>query len=152
MGTQGTADTSTVQLVKEGHFAVSYVEGSKGNIPFIVDPTVVFGTDTTFLNPSGFYESEGDMNDFMEQAQGTTARTPCAYAGTSVTIPSGQDLTITTVIGHAPDLETFVSQIDGRIRSKNFSKNKREEAIELCEEIVGTVATESNLKIFDDYV
>lgn len=150
--TQGTADTSTVQLVKEGHFAVSYIEGSKDNIPFIVDPTVVFGTDTAFLNPSGFYDSEDDMGDFMEQPQGTTARTPCAFAGTSVTIPSGQDLTITTVIGHAPDLETFIGQIDGRIRSKNFSKSKREEAIELCEEIVSTVATDSNLKIFDDYV
>ena len=44
---KGTADTSTVQLIKEGHFAVSYIEGDDEPVPFIVDPSIVFGNTST---------------------------------------------------------------------------------------------------------
>ena len=40
------------------------------------------------------------MKDFMDQTQGTTARTPCAFAGTSLNIAPGADITITTIFGH----------------------------------------------------
>lgn len=60
---QGTADTSTVQIIKDGYFSVAFfedgaTEGVHKPLPFIVDPTVVFGTDTTLTNPSGFFGSK----------------------------------------------------------------------------------------------
>lgn len=150
--TQGTADTSTVQLIKEGHFAASYIEGENEPVPFIVDPSIVFGTDTSLLNPKAFFDSTEDMKAFMAQTQGTTARTPCAFAGTNLNIAPGSETTITTIFGHSPDLETFISIIDGKVRAKGFAAEKRKAAIDLTEGIVQTVKTDTNLKIFDDYV
>lgn len=54
-----------VQIIKDGHFSVAYIEKGDGVsldsdslhtlLPFIVDPSVVFDTDTTMTNPSGFF-------------------------------------------------------------------------------------------------
>ena len=76
---QGTADTATVQIIKDGHFAIAFIEtvdeksdGLFDPLPFIVDPSVVFGTDTTLTDPSGFFESSDEIDKFTLQPQGTT--------------------------------------------------------------------------------
>ena len=159
--TQGTADTATVQMIKDGHFVVSFIEdeneldgdGLYKPLSFIVDPSIVFDTDTSLADPKGFFRADtADMSKYMTQPQGTTARTPCAFAGGKLKIASGKSITITTVIGHSPDLETFVSKIDRKIRSVKFTQQKREEADDIVDGITKLVTTDTNFKIFDDYV
>jgi hypothetical protein len=159
--TQGTADTSTVQLVKEGHFAVAYIEHGNGSsededgdyeaLPFIVDPSIVYDTDTTLLNPRGFFESD-NFDEFTSQDQGVSARTPCAFAATKLKIPAGKSVTVTSILGHAADLETFTTQIDKIVRKKSFASRQRKQATELIEDITKRVSSDTSNKIFDDYV
>jgi hypothetical protein len=155
--TQGTADTSTVQLIKEGHFAVSYINDDSISgaeypaLPFILDPSIVFDSDTSYLNPKGFFGAE-DFETFIKQDQGVTARTPCAYAAAKLVIPAGKSITMTTVLGHSPDLETFVGTIDKKIRAKDFSSTMRTNSNKLVDDLTQRVSSNTNYKIFDDYV
>lgn len=62
---QSTGDVAQVQIIKDGHFAVAFIEDGEGStldsdnlykaLPFIVDPSVVFNTDTSMSNPSLFF-------------------------------------------------------------------------------------------------
>jgi hypothetical protein len=158
--TQGTADTSTVQLVKEGHFAVAYIESGSSDsnedgdyeaLPFIVDPSLVYDTDTTLLNPRGFFESD-NFDEFTSQDQGVSARTPCAFAATKLKIPAGESVTVTSILGHASDLETFTTQIDKIVRKKSFALKQRKHANELIDDITKRVSSDTSNRIFDDYV
>jgi len=159
---QGTADTAQVQIIKDGHFAVSFLDAANAPLgpdglhqmlPFVVDPSVVFDTDTTLTDPRGFFsKSAPGVADLVSQPQGTTSRTPCAFAGAKISVPAAGSVTITTIYGHADNLETFVGKISPKLRSVGFVEQKRAAANALVEKITKKVATKTNSKIFDAYI
>ena len=154
---QGTADTAQVQIIKEGHFVVSFIEGVSATyhknlhdmLPFIVDPSVVFGTDTTLMNPTGFYEN--DIEDLLKQNQGTTSRTPCAFAGAKLKIPAGGKVTVTSVYGHADSLEDFLNTFRDKVRAKGYVQSKLEAATSTVKLITNKVKTVTSSSLFDMY-
>ena len=109
---QGTADSAQVQIIKDGHFAIAFIEPDATteadassndlftNLPFIVDPSVVFDTDTTMIDPRGFFDSESSVGDLVKSTQGTTSRTPCAFAGAQLKLAPGKSATIISIYGH----------------------------------------------------
>lgn len=109
---QGTADSAQVQIIKDGHFAVAFIDtdasteaaASAGDLltslPFIVDPSVVFDTDTTMIDPRGFFDSGASVYSLLRSTQGTTSRTPCAFAGAQLKLAPGKSATIVSVYGH----------------------------------------------------
>mmetsp|Transcript_3019 Transcript_3019/g.4694 ORF Transcript_3019/g.4694 Transcript_3019/m.4694 type:complete len:1200 (-) Transcript_3019:317-3916(-) len=157
---QTTADTAQVSLIKEGNFAVAFVEGEETNekglydqLGFVVDPSVVFSTDTTLLEPMQFFKADAmDMEGFLRQTQGLTARTPCAFAGTKLTIPAGGTVKVVSVYGHSSDLDNFVNTISPHVRRPGYVDSKRKAAKALVEEITKTVVTKTSAPIFDDYI
>jgi hypothetical protein len=157
---QSTADTAQVQLIKDGQFVVAFQEGGEGAedgllpaLGFIVDPSVVFDTDTALLSPQAFFASDSPgVHDLLEAAQGTTSTTPCAYAGTKVTIAGGKSVTITSVYGHADNLEQFVGTISPQVRRPGYISMKRKEAAALVKQITSLVETKTNSPVFDDYI
>mmetsp|Transcript_5537 Transcript_5537/g.12369 ORF Transcript_5537/g.12369 Transcript_5537/m.12369 type:complete len:1160 (+) Transcript_5537:156-3635(+) len=156
---QSTADTAQVQLIKDGQFVVSFqedVEDEDGLLPalgIIVDPSVVFDTDTTMLSPQAFFaDNAPGVHDLLEQEQGTSSRTPCAFAGTQVIIPGGKSVTITSIYGHADNLEQFVGTISPQVRKPGYVDTKRKEAADLVSEITAKVVTKTNSRVFDDYI
>lgn len=184
--TQTTADTALVTPIKDGYFAVSFVDtststsdsdsSSDGNggdsdsdtaaktpgvdpqgffrpLPYIVDPTVVFGQDTALLAPTNFFAADApSIEEFVLRPQGTTARTPCAFTGTKLTIPAGQSVSITSVYGYAPNLETFVGNYSPQLRTPGFAHTKRSSARDVVDDLTKNVATTTGSIIFDQYV
>ena len=74
---QGTEDTAVVQIISDGHFAISFLETAADAtpaytvspltaepdaskllrpLPMIVDPVLVFGLDTTLTKPRAFFD------------------------------------------------------------------------------------------------
>jgi hypothetical protein len=190
---QGTGDTAQVSLVKDGFFSLAYLEsGAAGNnaktpsdsptpelndlLPFVVDPLLVFDTDTTLSNPSGlltasfwlfvvislflcicfvscfhcfigFFDSDMSVDDFVSQSQGTTSRTPCSFTGVKLSIPPGSNVTITSIYGYAENLETLTGKYSPIMRSSDYSTTKRALAQSLMEDIGKRVETKTNLAI-----
>lgn len=154
---QGTADTAQVQIIKEGHFVISFIQPTNDEeitlLPFIVDPNLVFETDTTLTTAKGFFKRKfKNLSDFMTLPQGTTSRTPCAFAGSSLSIQPRTNVTITSVYGHAEDLETFIGKYYPTIVSKGFITKKRYEADKVVEDITSKVTTSTASSLFDNYV
>lgn len=116
-----------------------------------MDPSVVFGVDTTLTHPTGFFEKTTDFNTFLSSAQGTTSRTPAAYAGAKVSIPSKESVTITTVYGHAPTLEEFLHKISPKVRAVGYINKKRRAANALTQDITDRVSTKTSSPLLDLY-
>jgi hypothetical protein len=119
----------------------------------IVDPSVVFDTDTSLFEPRAFFSRDApNMKSFLEQPQGTVARTPCAFAGAKLTIPGGKSATITSVYGYAGSLDDFVNKVSPQVREAGYISEKRAAAKKLVEGITETVVSNTASHIFDDYV
>lgn len=156
---QGTADTAQVQIIKDGHFAVSFVEnaasiGSDGlytALPIIVDPSIVYGTDTTLTHPSGFF-SDVSVEELTTQTQGTCSRTPSVFAGVSLSIPAGESVTVSSVYGHADNLETFTDTYSPKVRTPGYTSEMRAAGEDLVQSITQKVATKTASPLFDSYI
>jgi len=152
---QGTADTASVQIIKDGHFAVAYVESDDevDLLPFVVDPSLVFDTDTTMTNPSGFFAAASpSVEDLLKMPQGKTSRTPCSFAGASLRIPPGGTVSIISVYGHADNVDDFLTKISPKITSKEFVSEKRVGAAAVVDQITAKVETVTSSPLFDAYV
>lgn len=159
---QDTADSTVIRVIRDGYFAISYIDqGSKPStqpdglrelLPFVVDPSLVFGTDTTLSDPSAFFKFNKDVKDFVTSPQGTTSRTPCAFAGAKVSIPPRANVTITSIYGYADSLETFIAKYSPVLRDAAYSTRKREAADKLVETITDRVGTSTGSEVFDAYV
>lgn len=168
---QGTADTPQVQVINEGHFAVAFVEEEFKSkdmkkvkqeefkytpLPFIVDPGLVFGWDTSLQSAAAFFETMETGMKFdhfvRNQTQVTTSRTPCALAAAAVKIPARGSITITTVYGHAPSPEAFVNKYSPALRLAGYTELKRQLGSELVQDLTNRVDTTTSIPIFDAYV
>ena len=156
---QDTSDQAQVKLITDGHFVVSFIEETytvderhelNDLLPFIVDPDVVFGSDSSLLTAQGFFNT--DLDDLLRQPQGINSRTPCALAGTKVNIPPGANVTITSIYGHAKTLDTFLDDYSARMRLKNYVDNKRETNKRLVDSITNTVTANTSSHLLNSYV
>lgn len=153
---QQTGDTASVQVINNGVFAVSFVEGEEDNLlKFVVDPTVVFADDTTTLNPKGFFGTGSTpaptYDDFTTQVQASVCRTPSAFAATQALIQPKESFSIYSVYGQAPDQETLNEYIKD-ITTPGYVSKKRDSAEVLAKSITTGVNTSTSQPIFDMYV
>eukprot|EP00605_Chrysophyceae_sp_TOSAG23-4_P002955 GSChrysophyteH1.ASY1.ANO1.3254.1 assembled CDS len=164
--TQNVADSAAAaQVIKDGHFAIAFMEDNDAGtrdhatkttysaLPFIVDPTIVFGEDTSLMSPASFFQHQGDLDAFLMQPQTTTSRTPCAYAATNFTLSrNGGSKTFTMVIGHAESLDEFITKISPQLRKLHFSSRNRKSNTYTIDAMTNAVKTETGSQIFDSYV
>lgn len=147
-----TAKANGVQMSSSGGLAIGE-DALHPQLGLIVDPSVVFDTDTSLLEPRAFFAKDAPMmNSFLTQPQGTTARTPCAFAGAKLTIPGGKRVTITSIYGHADSLDAFVSRISPKVRTPGYVNDRRAAARDLVGDITKTVVTSTASHIFDEYI
>ena len=153
---QGTADTAQVQIIKDGHFAIAFESVGDAEpvlLPFIVDPSVVFDTDTTLTDPKGFFSASAPpVESLCKSPQGTTSRTPSAFAGISRKIAPGGSLTITSIYGHAPDLQTYLNVYTPKLLKKGFVDSKRQQAQALVDQITTKVETNTSSPLLNAYI
>lgn len=158
---QGTADTAVVQIIKDGYFSLAFVEDGREEgsshlaepLPFVVDPSNVFNTDTTLTDPAGFFAPDAPgVEDFVKLPQGTTSRTPCAFAGAKLNLTPGGSASIVSVYGHAASLDEFLQKISPIILAKGFVENKRAAAASLVDSITQKVKTSTSSSLFDSYI
>jgi hypothetical protein len=189
---QGTADAAQVQIIKFGHFVVGYLEGvyySNGTrapiphdlpvddddtltsateegeydlLPFIVDPSIIFDTDTSLVYPINFFASSGHgatgdgdgrgVDDLFHQPQGTTSRTPCAFTGTSLLIPPGGYMVLTSIYGHSTTIEEFLEIQSPKVRQRGYVDKKIQVARDLVIDITSRVETNTSSPILNKYI
>ena len=168
-------DTAEVQEIQAGHFALGFSEkppsalsgispqgGEKKLLPPsgegwgggesthpIVDPTLIFGANTSLSTPDNFLTQP--LVELQQQTQITVGKTPCAFFGNVTTLAPAESLTLYALFGHVNGYENIASQRE-RIANPAYFAEKRAENQKLIETLTCTVATQTADSRFDAYV
>ncbi len=139
-------DSLHVHTFEAGHFAVAALEGAR--LPALVDPRAVFGEDTVLTFPQTLCIA--GLADLLQADQVTEGRTPCAFFAASLEIPPGERRSITSLYGHAPDLETLRSCLPPLL-TPDAIQAKLQEARRLVLDLTNPIHTRSAFPLFDAY-
>lgn len=144
-----TADSAQVQMITEGNFAVSFVEGSDAELlPIVVDPASIFGADTTLTVPELFESVEDTVKKVNELK---ASKTPCAFAATKQTVLPGASVTVVSVYGHAKTVDQVNEDIAPSVLEVGFVASKYTEAVELAERLTSVVQSSTSNALFDAF-
>jgi hypothetical protein len=144
-----TADSAQVAMITEGNFAFGFVEDGDTSelVPMVVDPDVVFGSDTTFRIPEGF--------ESVEQLAGAdevkVSKTPCAFALARKTLAPGAAVTVVELYGHATTVPQLTETIAPAALKASFVSSKYAEAVALTERLTAVVRSDTANPLFDAF-
>ncbi len=141
------ADSPEVETVEAGHFYLAFVEGG-GLLTPIVDPWVVFGSNTSLSHPDGFLRRS--LEELEQSPQATANRTPCGFFGVRRRLEPGVEVVLWAVVGHAGDVHPLNGQVK-RIASGAFLAAKRRENADLIAGLTDPIATQTSSPLFDAY-
>lgn len=139
-------DKLHVEEIKAGNFALALHNGKQ--LPALVDPQAVFGTDTAFSFPQKL--TNNGLQFILAEYQVTQGRTPCAMFGAQLGLEEGSFETINSYYGHAFQFDVIQSQVS-RLQKTDFMPAKIEEERQLMGELTLPIHTESASSLFDDY-
>uniref|UniRef100_A0A7S0PZ02 Cellobiose phosphorylase n=1 Tax=Coccolithus braarudii TaxID=221442 RepID=A0A7S0PZ02_9EUKA len=158
------ADTADVRLIKDGHFAVAFIEddqtvgkdGAHALLPMLCDAQLLFGTDTSLTVPRNFFSSANSPNgatldELRKAPQSTTSRTPSAFATAAISLKPGESKTLSIVYGHAADLDKLLLDIVPTLKAKGYIAAKRADAQVLGDSLTSRVSMSSGVPLMDNY-
>ncbi|MFP4345669.1 MAG: cellobiose phosphorylase [Anaerolineales bacterium] len=141
-------DTAEVAAVQAGHFYLAFCEEEEVPLLPLVDPDVVFDSDTSLHTPLGFVKQP--LAELQACRQITTGKTPCGFFGTARTLTPGESVTLQAIIGHVGTV-AHLHQHQTRIARTAYLEDQRERATELAHEITNVVETQTAEPRFDAY-
>ena len=139
-------DISSVRAIKTGNYALAVSNGRL--LPVIVDPGLVFGTDTSLRQPQGLLSHDLKVLFSMDQIK--EGQTPCAFFGDSFTLAPGDTRQINSIYGSVKeqtqliDLKLFLQKPENLEVGLGESRN-------LAAKLTDPIKTTSSNKIFDAY-
>ena len=142
------ADTAAVEIIETGNFALGFhPDGSL--MPVIVDPALVFSYDTAMRKPVGF--ADCSLKELLKKEQVTTNELPCAFFALDRVLQSGESVTLYELYGQADSKPSLHAYLDKEVRTEAYFSAKRQQAIDLTENIGSRVETKTASQTFDAY-
>jgi hypothetical protein len=137
-----------------GHWCLSVLESSDDGdpdfLPIVVDPSKVFGDDTTLITPANLLSKR--LADILQEPQYSRAKTASAFSALGgVVLPPGRSVTISTFFGRADHI-LQVPVILRRVTQPGFVEYKLKRSREVVGQISTTVATRTAVPLFDGHV
>lgn len=141
-----TEDTAAINTLEAGHFYAAYQRGIGEPLPVIIDPTLLFGTQTSLLRPVNFINES--LETLLEAPQATSNQLPCAFYGSRHTLTS--PLTLASLFGRARSQEQLTRitsdlSADALVALVN-------QATELMSSLLEDVRTQTAYPIYDAYI
>ena len=145
----GTEDKEDVDAIAEGHFYLSFTgHGKQQLLKPIVDPAVVFGSNTALSYPERFME-EG-LERLLQKPQIPSNKVPCGFFGTSQKLAGGERVELYSLIGHISSVGQL-NEIKEKLASADFINRKRTESEELVCGLTQDIYTKTSSPVFDEY-
>lgn len=143
-------DSPEVSQIKAGHFAFGFMSNADKNglAAAIVDPKLVFGEDTAFINPSLFQTNS--VNVLAQKHQVTGGKTPSAFFAYAFDLGVDQSLSFYEVFGHCQNIAD-IQWIQEKLTTPNVLRSKKEEAERLAVSISEPIKTKTSNRVFDQY-
>ncbi len=146
-----TEDVPKVEELSQGNFYISFtlMDGRSKLLKPLVDPDLVFGSDTSLFKPENFISKP--LRDLVNMRQVTFNKLPSAFTPLETRLEPGGFVKIYTIIGYAPSMAKLEEYVE-RFTSERYLEEKRDEANAILEEIVKDVFTKTSSRLFDEYV
>lgn len=140
-------DSGEVAETEGGFFYLAVRDGAL--LPVLCDKTVVFGYDSSLINPVPFRER--GLAGVLEGRQCTANKIPCGFVPLRADLGAGEALEFTAFAGFASSVELLNEKSKSFLRA-GYTEEKIEEARELAAAFTRDVHTKSAEPLFDRYV
>lgn len=143
-------DKSEVEGVEAGNFYLAFAEqaGQTNLLTPIVDPAIIFGSNTALTYPDQFIAT--DLATLATQKQVTVGKTPCNFVGATIALEPRQSFTLYSIIGHINTIDILNRQIP-HLASIEYLQSQRQAAQVLVAELTDTIAIKTSNPTFDAY-
>lgn len=141
-------DTAKVTSVKGGNFKLAFVEDGQP-LPTIVQPSLIFGWDTSMVNPVFF--SGHSLAELTSTKQLTENFLPCAMTPWQGTIQTDETLTLWELYSQAEEINQMRAFCQ-KAGTAAYFEEKLQQARTLAEEISASVQCKTADPVFDGYV
>ncbi len=144
------ADRPEVEQVDAGNFALGFLR--QGNqqtlLSPVVDPALVFGTETSLRYPLGF--AQQGLEKTLAAPQITTGRTPCAFWGADLSLAPGESAQIVSIYGHSANQTALMEQVQ-RIYAQDYLEKQLALSRQMAADLTHPIETKSALPVWDAY-
>jgi len=141
-------DVASTQHIEGVNFSTAFFQDKEDIVSsqMIVDPSLIFGADTSFETPLKFAG-----NDFsLSEKQVMCGKTPCSFSFSQFSLAAGEEKTLFTVTGgmlHADMLKSNLKPL-----SPQFILEKKEENKDLVEGLKENAWCASDSYEFNEYI
>lgn len=142
-----TSDSAEIKELKDGNFYLSVFD--KKMIAPIVDPSLIFGYDTSYSKPIKF--EENDLETLVKMPSYCANKVPCGFTALSIHLLKKERKTLFSVMGYAYSYEALL-QICPRFTSEDYLLKKQKENTELIENMTRDVKTKTADLLFNEYI
>jgi hypothetical protein len=144
-------DRPDVEEIDAGHFYLCFASTGAGIVrpTPIVDPTVVFGTNTAMSRPEPFLTES--LAELLARPQIAVGRIPCGFFATDFALSPGEGLVVCSLVGHCDDIEAINRRADELSRI-DYVDVKQAAARALADSVTRAVGTATSSRAFDLYV
>ena len=145
-----TGDSPEVSQINNGNFSLSFVanNGKENMIKPLVDPSVIFGNDTSLNHPVKFKEMA--ISDLYQQIQITEGRVPCNFVATEMSLEGFQENSVYTIIGQVNDIN-WINKQKNELTKVKYLEAKELESKQIITSIMENIATTTSNSLFDLY-
>lgn len=140
-------DSGEVAETEGGFFYLAVRDGAL--LPVICDKTVVFGYDSSLINPVVFREQ--GLTGVLEGKQCVSNKIPCGFVPLRAELAAGEQLEFTAFAGYASSVELLNEKRKSFLKT-GYTDGKIREARELAAAFTGDVYTRSAEPLFDRYM
>lgn len=147
---QTPKDVEQVARIEGGNFYLSMTGDARtllGN-GVLVDPAILFGEAENYDYPWNFEDLP--LAALIDKKQIRLNRTPCAFTTASLSMEPGETAVIRSVIGYVKKDDELTKLVEDT-SDASFFQAKRNENIELLEDIKSYALTVTNSQAFDEY-
>jgi hypothetical protein len=144
-------DTAEVSEINGGHFYLGFIErlGKVELAKPIVDMELIFAQNTSLSQPNAFLEKS--ILDMMNERQVTTNKVSGGFIGANQTLASGESISLVAMIGHVKEIKQIHERIE-ELADPQYILRKKEEAVQLVQNLTRDVDTKTSEPLFDAYV
>ena len=141
------SDSAEVNEVKEGNFYLSMVNGKI--VKPLVDPEVIFGTDTSYILAENFKHKS--LDEIVNGPSYPYNKALCGFTPVKVCLKANEQIRIDTLIGRMHSFEAYQNIIN-KIADVDFIDRKQVENIKIIDDMTKDVKTDTSNKLFNEYI
>lgn len=139
------SDRPELTWLNAGFF--SFGLNNQNYLPVIVDPSTVFGADTSFFRPADHFS----VNGHSPTHQLSSSIMPSSFFGQQISIPPRQSKSWVTYFGQTPTGEEAINFAE-RVRSGGeYFERKRNEMKRIFDELVGHFGLKTGIPVLNNY-